>query len=551
MKLTKLFVSLLLSSTSYQLHAGGIIDPIEPILVTIPAGSFSMGSMAQANTQPVHNVTISQFSLGKYEVTVNEFRRFVEATNYPVPLECRHELNGWFQPASKGNWETNALNTSEFQPVVCINWNAADAYVKWLAKETGKPYRLPTEAEWEYAARAGTTGDYYFEDDAEQSRVCDYENVGDLSGENILQRDGNTSYYNWTGKIANCADHSGYASIVGMYKPNPFGVHDMVSNVLEMLADCVSEDYNNASNDGSAHVSGGCETRATRGSSWHWSHWPIAQRGSIPTDFSGGVDGFRVAMDGEASSLPKASQAFLAELNFAQTQEHKRRALEPTVPDPVTNLKIQQDQGTVILSWDKSLQDDVESYRVYRNSISGGMVKLLATNLTQTQFTDTHVEPIKYDYTVVAVRRHMQSRYSEAVSTQAAWVSIPGRVEAQWAADYTGSALGQTSDVDGGYNFSGAGGIADKALLTYQIDVTKAGRYTLEYRVASPRDTKGFELYSNDENLGVNLVSNTGGYHEWQTQQGASLYLKKGKHTVMLKSLDNNWKLNWLALKPG
>jgi formylglycine-generating enzyme required for sulfatase activity len=549
MRLTKLYVTLLLSANSYGLYAAESTVPIEPILVTIPAGSFTMGSQAQANSLPLHKVQIAQFSLGKYEVTVNEFRRFMAATNYPVPQECRHELNGWFRPASKGNWEINALNSSEFQPVVCINWNAANAYASWLAEVTGKPYRLPTEAEWEYAARAGTTGDYYFEDDNEHSQVCNYENVGDLSGENILQRDSNTSYYNWTGKIANCADHSAYASIVGMYQSNPFGLHDMVSNVLEMIADCWTADYNNASNDGSAHLSDSCETRVTRGSSWHWSHWPIAQRGRIPTDFAGGVDGFRLALDGAAPSLSKTSQVFLAELSFAQSQEHKRRSLEPVAPDAVTNLKIQQDHSTVILSWDKSKQSDVESYRVYRNSISGGMVKLLVSNLTQTHYTDSNVEPFKYDYTVVAVRRHMQSHYSDVVSTQAGWVKIPGRVEAQWAADYSGSSLGRTSDVDGAYNFSGPDGIADKTIIKYQIDVLKAGSYRLEYRVAAPRDTKGFELYNNDEKVGVNVVNNTGGYHEWQTQHGLSLFLEKGKNTVMLKSIDNSWKLNWIALK--
>ncbi|WP_281558027.1 SUMF1/EgtB/PvdO family nonheme iron enzyme [Thalassomonas sp. RHCl1] len=548
MKVNKLFIALCLSANSYALYAGG---PIEPVMVTIPAGSFEMGSMDYNNAQPLHKVDMPEFSMGKYEVTVNEFRQFIRATNYPASKECRHELNGWFRPGSKGNWETNALNTSEYQPVVCITWQDANAYVKWLAKETGKPYRLPSEAEWEYAARAGTKTNYYFGDDSDNTLVCDYENTGDLSGENILQRDSNTSYYNWTGEIADCADHSGYASIVGMYKANPFGLHDMVSNIREMLADCYSGDYSKASSDGSANLEGSCESRAIRGSSWHWSHWPLVQRNSFPEDFAGGVDGFRLALDGKAPKLSKASKRFLARLTFAQEQEQKRRNIQPEFPQAVTNVTLQQTSDAVTISWDKSKESDVESYRVYRNEIAGGMFKLLASNLTQTSYTDSNVSPYKYDYTVVAVKYHKQGHYSEPVSTKAGWVNVPGRVEAQWASDYSGSELTQTSDVDGGYNFTGVGGISDNASLKYQVEVAKAGLYQLEYRVASPRDTKGFELYANDEKAGVNQVVKTGGYHEWQTQQGKAVYLKKGKNTVTVKSLDNNWKLNWLTLKQG
>ena len=194
MKFNKLVTALFLSVTSQTLFAGENINAIEPIMATIPAGSFEMGSSVSENAQPIHIVNISEFSMGKYEVTVNEFRQFVEATNYAVPQECRHQLNGWFRAYSKGNWETNALNTSEFQPVVCINWQAANAYTKWLAKETGKPYRLPSEAEWEYAARAGTKTDYFFGDDTDLTKVCDYANTADLTGETVLQRDSNTSY---------------------------------------------------------------------------------------------------------------------------------------------------------------------------------------------------------------------------------------------------------------------------------------------------------------------------------------------------------------------
>jgi len=553
MKLNKLVSALFITVTSQAIFFAGDVyssekkSAIEPIMATIPAGSFEMGSMVSENSQPLHKVNISEFSMGKYEVTVNEFRQFVEATNYPVPQECRNELNGWFRAYTKGNWETNALNTSEFQPVVCINWQAANAYTQWLAKETGKPYRLPSEAEWEYAARAGTKTDYFFGDDTDLTKVCDYANTADLTGETILQRDSNTSYKNWSGELSNCNDHSAYASIVGMYKANQFGLHDVVSNVLEMLADCRSEDYSDTPIDGSAHVDEKCERRSTRGGSWHWSHSPLAQRGSIPEDFSGGVDGFRLALDGKAPQLSKASKAFVARLTFAQQQEQKRRDIQPEFPVPVNNVKLQQDDSSVTITWDKSEEEKVESYRVYRNDVTGGMFKLLATNLTETSFTDKKMGLMKNEYAVVAVSFHQQSYYSE-VSTKAGWTAIPGRIEAEWATESNDSSLARTSDVDGGYNFTGMGGIGADASFEYQIEVPETGVYKLEYRVAAPRDTKGFEVLANDTKVGAELVKTTGGYHEWQTQQGIEVQLKKGKNIVTLKSLDNNWKLNWLSI---
>ena len=549
MKFNKLLIPFCLSLSSYELYASESIKPIEPIMVTIPAGSFEMGSLKRESTQPIHTVTLKKFSMGKYEVTVNEFRQFIEATNYLAPQECRHEMDGCFLDSSKGNWETNAVITSEFQPVVCIDWLAASAYAKWLTKVTGKPYRLPTEAEWEYAARAGTKTDYFFGEDADNTQVCEYANVGDLSGENILQRDSNTSYFNWSGKIANCADHSAYASIVGMYKPNAFGLFDVLSNVQEFLADCYVQGYEYVANDGSAHLSENCERRAVRGGSWHWSHGPLVERGAIPEDFAGGVDGFRLALDGEAPSLSKESEGFLVKLTFSQQQEQKRRKIQPQFPAPVSNVKLTHYDDSVTLTWDKSKESDAESYRVYRNVISGGMVKLLATNLTQTSFTDSDARSHKYDYTVVAVKQHQQSHYSNPVTTQAGWIDISNKIEAEWAVEFSESSISFRSDERGGSVLTGATGIGENALINFQINTTKAGFYRLAYRVASLRDTKGFEIYSNDKSAGINLVRKTGGYHEWQTQQGGTIELKKGKNSLTIKSLDNNWNLNWLTLK--
>lgn len=546
MKPNKIIMAVCLSFVSYKIVAG---EPIEPAMVTIPAGSFEMGSLHQQSAQPIHTVTLPEFSLGKYEVTMKEFSRFIAATNYPVPQECRHELNAWFRPASKGNWQTNALNTNEFQPVICINWHVANAYTQWLAKETGKPYRLPTEAEWEYAARAGTKTDYFFGDDKAATKVCKYANTADLTGENILQRDSNTSYVNWSTGINHCVDGSGYASIVGMYQPNPHGLYDIISNVLELLADCYTPSYQHTPRDGSAFIEPNCKNRSTRGGSWHWNNWPHAERGSIPEDFAGGVDGFRIALDGVAPSLNQQTKVFLAQLKYEQQQEQARRDLLNIYPEPITDLAIEQSNKLVTLSWSHPNPETVESYRVYRNELRGKMFKLLASNLTNTQFIDGMVDGHKYEYRVVAVSKHQQSHYSKAVITQAGWIAVPGRIEAEMAAEIKGADVSMwTADESGKYTLTGDGGISKEGRFTYQLDVAKAGSYRLHYRVASPRDTKGVAVIVNDIPVATDTFSQTGGYRIWQTQLGSQVHLKQGKNTLILKSLDNNWKLNWLAV---
>ena len=549
MKLNNLFLALCLTPIGFNAVAENKIKPIEPIMVTIPAGSFEMGSLDRESTQPVHQVDLTEFSLGKYEVTVKEFSRFIAATNYEAPTECRHELDGWFKPASKGNWQTNALNTSEYQPVVCINWNAAKAYVDWLTKETGKPYRLASEAEWEYAARAGTYTKYYFGDDPNKTEVCQFENTADYYGESILQTQTNTSYVNWSTGINHCSDGAARASIVGMYKPNPFGLHDMLSNVLEFVADCYVENYNNASKTGAPSESENCERRSTRGASWHWDHWPLTNRGRIPVDFAGGVDGFRIALDGKAPKLSKTTKLFQKELVHAQQNEQARRDLIAALPNKVENVTLKQQGDIVFLSWDKSDDNDVTGYRVYKNDVKDAMFKLVATNIKTPFYRHISDAQHSVEYTVVAVKKHLQGPYSDPIATETGWNRIPGQIEAEWAKSIKGASVTLTSDESRGHNLTGRNGIESDATMVYQIEVTKAGDYTLHYRVATPNETKGFELYLGDKKLTTASVKKTGGYHDWQTQSKDKVNLPKGKHTLTLKSLDSHWKLNWLALK--
>lgn len=222
---------------------------IEPPMVTIPAGTFIMGSNTGQPSKiphfPEHEVSINAFQLSQFEVTVSEFRKFIEATHYKTGTNC------WAWKADTGeidmrpgSWNTPKYAPSEFHPVMCIGQTDAKAYIAWLNQQTGKQYRLPSESEWEYAARAGSTEDYFW--GADNKNLCDYANIFDQSGTQAFKRDLNLE---WTG--VNCDDGAPYTTVVGMYKPNAFGLFDMIGNVGEYVEDCEHASYEGAPSDGS------------------------------------------------------------------------------------------------------------------------------------------------------------------------------------------------------------------------------------------------------------------------------------------------------------
>jgi len=196
-------------------------------MVAIPAGSFRMGDIqgrGRADEQPVHRVSVERFAMGKYEVTVAEFRSFVKATGHKTDAETRGTCYGY----SKGwklvkgvDWRNPGFPQSDKHPVVCVSWNDGVAYAKWLSQETGKQYRLSTEAEWEYAARAGTETAWYWGNDP--GKACVYANVADTTGKE--------KHPEWA--IHNCTDGYVYTSPAGVFKPNAFGLYDMLGNAWE------------------------------------------------------------------------------------------------------------------------------------------------------------------------------------------------------------------------------------------------------------------------------------------------------------------------------
>jgi formylglycine-generating enzyme required for sulfatase activity len=201
-----------------------------PEMVWIPGGRFKMGDIqggGSSDEKPVHWVSVNQFAMGKYELTVGEFRRFVKATDYKTDAEkgegcyVDKEGKGSWGYVKEANWRNPYFSQNNNHPVTCISWNDASAYAQWLSRQTGQHYRLPTEAEWEYAARAGTTTARYWGNNPDEA--CRYANVADKT---FKQK-----YSGWIIHI--CTDGYVYTAPVGRFKPNAFGLFDMIGNLWE------------------------------------------------------------------------------------------------------------------------------------------------------------------------------------------------------------------------------------------------------------------------------------------------------------------------------
>jgi len=189
-----------------------------PEMVKVPAGSV----ISRRIFMP--KVLVRAFAMGKYEVTVGEFKRFVQATGYKTDAERKGSCgviryrNGLRWTMQKGaNWRNPSFFQNNSHPVTCVSLNDSMVYVKWLKKQTGKNYRLPTEAEWEHAARAGTNTKYWW-------------------GNNVGSNKANC-------KNNHCRDSFNYTAPVGSFKSNQFDIYDTVGNVIEWCSDVYSGAY--------------------------------------------------------------------------------------------------------------------------------------------------------------------------------------------------------------------------------------------------------------------------------------------------------------------
>jgi formylglycine-generating enzyme required for sulfatase activity len=226
-----------------------------PVMISLPAGSFTMGSNSgDISERPPHRVTIgAPFAIGKYDVTVEQWNACVTANACP-------KLSGENGPAANA-------------PARDLSWDEVQQYIKWLSKVTGKPYRLPTEAEWEYAARGGTATTYWW-------------------GEQM--RKGNTN-------CKGCGDpwHDERPENVGTFTANPYGLYDMGGNVWQWVSDCWHSSYKDAPADGRAWDSTGCDMRVIRGGSWREGadYMLASTRFKYSQSVRQSQNGFRVAKD--------------------------------------------------------------------------------------------------------------------------------------------------------------------------------------------------------------------------------------------------------------
>ena len=192
-----------------------------PVMVVIPAGPFEMGSpdvSTNFDERPRHKVRISRFAISKYEVTIGEYRKFLQATNKNPD---------------------KPLGTNDSQPMTNINWQDAVDYADWLSKQTGQKYRLPSEAEWEYATAVGADTAFWWGQELGSNRAACYGCGSE-----------------WDQKST---------APVGTFKPNTYGLYDMSGNVNEWIRDCYHEDYNGAPSNNQAWEEAGCELRVARG----------------------------------------------------------------------------------------------------------------------------------------------------------------------------------------------------------------------------------------------------------------------------------------------
>jgi sulfatase modifying factor 1 len=277
---------------SFQDFPGG------PEMIVIPPGEFLMGSPVSealanglteaetANERPQRMIRFEHpFAFGKFEVTRAQYAAFVEDSGYKGGDSCRglhdatmsHEeterVSGPVHhvPIAGRSWRDPGFPQGDDEPVVCVSWTDAQEYVAWLSSKSGRRYRLPSEAEWEYVARAGTSTARFWGDDP--NSACGYGNFRDVTlaefygiPEQAPEMFENTFFH--------CTDGHVWTAPVGSGRPNPFGVYDILGNAAEWVEDCYTSSYSDGPTDGSAYRIETCDRRIVRGGTW----------GSIPRD---------------------------------------------------------------------------------------------------------------------------------------------------------------------------------------------------------------------------------------------------------------------------
>lgn len=304
-----------------------------PEMIVVAPGEYRMGygrkgghgGAAPAPESPRHSVKIGYaFAVGRFEVTRRQFAEFLSASGHTVSPNNCYWLNlknfRWTSDDDSLNWKTPGFTQGDDHPAVCVTWHDAKAYAGWLSRRTGKSYRLLSEAEWEYVARAGADGQIPWSEG--EIDTCRHANVWDETiRKNFTLRPPSLSYgivasksgprirdsvmnplerwrqEGWQFETHSCNDGQIYTASVGSYAANPFGLHDMIGNVWEWVEDCYNASYEDAPADGSAWDSGNCDMRPYRGGSWSTvpNDARVVRRMHRPAASRSGDLGFRVA----------------------------------------------------------------------------------------------------------------------------------------------------------------------------------------------------------------------------------------------------------------
>lgn len=273
-----------LFDASLTLESGHVFRDCEqcPEMIIVPPGSFMMSPPKDEEGRtsdeiPLHEVMIDHpFAIGRHEVTRGQFASFVAGTGYKTAGCRRWDGDAWIDDANR-DWRSPGYEQTDVHPVTCVSWEDAQAYVRWLSSMTGHEYRLPSETEWEYAARAGSLGYYFWGDDLVSA--CDHANGHDEVSQNVTR----LPY-----DALPCPDGHAYTAPVGSFEANGFGLYDMSGNVWEWIED-----------NGRSPTNNDLIKRVLRGGSWSYNPENLrsTSRRTVQQASRNAGDGFRIARD--------------------------------------------------------------------------------------------------------------------------------------------------------------------------------------------------------------------------------------------------------------
>jgi len=292
-----------------------------PRMAVIRGGTFTMGSPENEPERlkfegPQRQVKVASFAIGETEVTRGQYAVFVKETRRPPPAHGCFTF-GFSSILDEqvmdpqASWRNPGFEQTDEHPVICISWQDAKDYAAWLSRKKGRAYRLPSEAEWEYAARAGSTSIFPWGSD--ENQACRYANGGDPSYlralpkirdlTEALLRAGDAA-----ARFVQCDDGSPFTAAIRQHQPNSFGLYDMIGNAWEYVEDCW---YESLPESGLAHVEASCESHRARGGSW--DDYPrelrSARRARVKTDLPRNDDGFRLARDLTTAEIARALES--------------------------------------------------------------------------------------------------------------------------------------------------------------------------------------------------------------------------------------------------